>query len=50
MVEAIALRYARFLPPGEHVVYVHPHALVLAKAGYDPCAPRTTAGSPCTLR
>ncbi len=39
MVEAIALRYARFLPPGEHVVYVHPHALVLAKAGYDPCAP-----------
>lgn len=41
LAEELALAYARraLLPPGRHEVYVHPHALVLAKAGYNPCSP-----------
>jgi len=39
--ERLALQYAEGLPlpPGRYDVYVHPHALVLAKAGYGPCTP-----------
>ncbi|RTI10513.1 helicase-related protein [Thermus scotoductus] len=41
LAENLALAYARrmALPPGRYDVYVHPHALTLAKAGYGPCTP-----------